>query len=85
MFQTTATLTSFIIDAEIVAIDRDSGALKSFQELSGRARKNVNLKDVKISVGIFAFDLMYLNGEVGCMFSALLQAFTRHVVVTLGT
>ncbi|KAF9568040.1 DNA ligase [Agrocybe pediades] len=63
MFQSAPDLTSFIIDAEIVAIDRATGALKSFQELSGRARKDVNIKEVKISVGIFAFDLMYLDGE----------------------
>lgn len=57
-------MSSFIMDAEVVAIDPISGELKSFQELSGRARKDVNPKDVRIAVCVFAFDLMYLNGNV---------------------
>ncbi|KAF8628869.1 hypothetical protein AX15_003658 [Amanita polypyramis BW_CC] len=55
---------SFIMDSEIVAADSLTGALKSFQELSNRARRDVELHDVSISVCVFAFDLMYLNGEV---------------------
>ena len=57
-------ITSFIMDAEVVAIDPESKVLKSFQELSNRARKDVNLKDVRVSVCVFAFDLMLLNEEV---------------------
>ena len=52
------------MDAEIVAIDSTSGELKSFQELSNRARKDVNIKDIRVAVCIYAFDLMLLNGEV---------------------
>ncbi|KAF8904477.1 DNA ligase [Gymnopilus junonius] len=63
MFKESASLSSFIMDAEVVAVDTFSGAIKSFQELSGRARKDVNLKDIRIAVCVFAFDLMYLNGE----------------------
>lgn len=59
---------SFIIDSEIVAIDPLNGELKSFQELSNRARKDVELSDIRVSVCIFAFDLMYFNGEVSCEF-----------------
>ena len=55
---------SFILDAEIVAIDPVDGSLRSFQELSNRARRDVKLDDVKVSVSVFAFDLMYLNGDV---------------------
>ncbi|KAI0949394.1 hypothetical protein AcW1_009022 [Taiwanofungus camphoratus] len=55
---------SFIIDAEIVAIDPANGSIKSFQELSNRARKDVRLDDVKVSVCIYAFDIMYLDGQV---------------------
>ncbi|KAG6830454.1 hypothetical protein H0H92_000607 [Tricholoma furcatifolium] len=55
--------TSFILDAEIVPIDLDGG-LKSFQDLSNRARKDVQLQDVQVFVSVFVFDLMYLNGEV---------------------
>lgn len=57
-------LTSFIIDSEICAIDPVTGALRSFQELSYRSRKDVELGEVKIRVGVFAFDLMFLNGVV---------------------
>ena len=64
MFASSPSLRSFIMDAEIVAIDPASGALKSFQELSGRARKDVDVKDIRVSVCVYAFDLMYLNGEV---------------------
>ena len=52
------------MDAEIVAIDPMSGELKSFQELSNRARKDVNIKDIRVAVCIYAFDLMLLNAEV---------------------
>lgn len=57
-------ISSFILDAEIVAIDPASGGVKTFQELSNRARKDVDIKDVKISVCVFAFDLMFFNEEV---------------------
>ncbi|CCM01478.1 uncharacterized protein FIBRA_03532 [Fibroporia radiculosa] len=56
--------TSFIIDAEIVAIDPADGSIKSFQELSNRARKDVRSEDIKITVCVFVFDLMYLDGQV---------------------
>lgn len=55
---------SFIMDAEIVAIDSNTKALLTFQTLANRARKDVNIHEVKVKVGIFAFDLMYLNGQV---------------------
>lgn len=57
-------ISSFIMDSEIVAIDPASGAVKTFQELSNRARKHI--KDINISVCVFAFDLMFFNEEV-CM------------------
>jgi DNA ligase-1 len=60
----TRRITSFIIDAEIVAIDKDSGAHRTFQELSNRAKKDVKVEDIKVIVGAFAFDLMLLNDQV---------------------
>ena len=39
--------------------------MKTFQELSNRARKDVQLADVRVAVGVFAFDLMFLDGQVG--------------------
>ena len=49
MLQDTPDITLFIMDAEIVAIDPVSDELKSFQELSNRARKDVNIKDIRES------------------------------------
>ena len=64
MLRDTPDLTSFIMDAEIVAIDPISGELKPFQELSNRARKDVNIENIRVPVCIYAFDLMLLNREV---------------------
>ncbi|KAG1802758.1 ATP-dependent DNA ligase [Suillus plorans] len=64
IFQQQPQLQSFIIDSEIVAIDPSDGGLKSFQELSNRARKGVEMSDIKVSVCVYAFDLMYIDGEV---------------------
>ncbi|SPO31155.1 related to DNA ligase I [Ustilago trichophora] len=55
-------ITSFIMDAEVVAMDLD-GRLLPFQTLANRSRKDVILHDIKVKVGVFAFDLMYLDGE----------------------
>lgn len=54
---------SFILEGEVVAVDRESGDLKPFQILANRARKDVVVQSVKVKVCLFAFDLMYLNGE----------------------
>jgi DNA ligase 1 len=64
IFDTRPEIMSFILDSEIVAIDAANGSLGSFQELSNRARKDVQIKDVQVSVCVFAFDLMYFNGQV---------------------
>lgn len=56
-------VSSFIMEGEVVAIDRETGDLKTFQTLANRARKDVVIGSVKIDVCLFAFDLMYLNGE----------------------
>lgn len=53
-----------MFDAEAVAIDKDSGKLMPFQELSRRKRKDVKVEDIQVRVCLFAFDLLYLNGEV---------------------
>jgi hypothetical protein len=68
IFASDPELRSFIIDSEIVAIDSVNGTLKTFQELSSRARKDVQIHDIKVAVGIFAFDLMYLDGEASSIF-----------------
>ncbi|KAJ4990780.1 DNA ligase 1 [Stagonosporopsis vannaccii] len=56
-------VSSFILEGEVVAVDRESGELKTFQTLANRARKDVLIGAVTIDVCLFAFDLMYLNGE----------------------
>ena len=56
-------VSSFILEGEVVAVDRASGELKTFQTLANRARKDVVIGTVTIDVCLFAFDLMYLNGE----------------------
>jgi len=53
--------TSFVIDAEAVAIDPESGKLLPFQILSTRKRKNEKVEDVKVQVVLYAFDILYLN------------------------
>ncbi|KAL2266720.1 hypothetical protein VTJ83DRAFT_6072 [Remersonia thermophila] len=54
---------SFILEGEVVAVDRATGELKNFQTLSNRARKDVAIGSITIDVCLFAFDLMYLNGQ----------------------
>ncbi|CAH2038601.1 unnamed protein product [Thlaspi arvense] len=54
---------SFILDCEVVAFDREKKKILPFQILSTRARKNVNVNDIKVGVCIFAFDILYLNGQ----------------------
>ena len=54
---------SFILEGEVVAVDHETGELKAFQTLTNRARKDVDIGSIKVDVCLFAFDLMYLNGE----------------------
>lgn len=56
-------VSSFILEGEVVAVDQESGELQPFQVLTNRAKKNVELETIKVNVCLFAFDLMYLNGE----------------------
>jgi DNA ligase-1 len=54
---------SFILDCEVVAFDRTKQQILPFQILSTRARKSVELADVTVQICLFAFDLLYLNGQ----------------------
>ncbi|KAF7720115.1 DNA ligase [Penicillium ucsense] len=56
-------VSSFILEGEVVAVDSESGDLKTFQTLTNRAKKNVDIGAIKVNVCLFSFDLMYLNGE----------------------
>ncbi len=57
------TTKSAILDCEVVAYDAAEKKIKPFQILSTRGRKNITVEDIKVPVCIFAFDLLYLNGE----------------------
>lgn len=59
---------SFILDAEVVAVDRKNGyKLMSFQELSSRERGSkdslISVDNIKVDICVFAFDVMFANGE----------------------
>ncbi|TKY64827.1 DNA ligase 1 [Spatholobus suberectus] len=59
---------TFIIDAEIVGINRKNGyRIMSFQELSSRGRGGkdtlVTTESIKVDICIFVFDIMFANGE----------------------
>ncbi|KAK9458489.1 uncharacterized protein V1516DRAFT_666969 [Lipomyces oligophaga] len=55
--------TSFIIDGELVAIDPGNGKILPFQTLANRARKDVSLGNISVSVCLYVFDLMFYNGR----------------------
>lgn len=54
---------SAILDCEVVAYDQVNKRIEPFQILTTRARKDVNMDNIKVSVCLYAFDLLYLNGE----------------------
>lgn len=56
-------VSSFILEGEVVAVEQETGELQTFQMLTNRAKKNVEIEAIKVNVCLFAFDLMYLNGE----------------------
>ncbi|KAK1152025.1 DNA ligase 1 isoform X1 [Acipenser oxyrinchus oxyrinchus] len=58
-----ADVVSCIIDAEAVAWDREKRQIQPFQVLTTRKRKDVDASDIKVQVCVYAFDLLYLNGE----------------------
>ncbi|KAF3131202.1 hypothetical protein TWF703_007906 [Orbilia oligospora] len=55
--------TSFILDCETTAVDKDTAKLLPFQTLQTRKRKDVAVEDVTVKVCVYAFDLLFLNGE----------------------
>ncbi|XP_077253185.1 DNA ligase 1 [Tasmannia lanceolata] len=58
-----SSVSSFVLDCEVVAFNREKQKILPFQILSTRARKGVTLSDIKVEVCIFAFDILYLNGQ----------------------
>ncbi|XP_075461332.1 DNA ligase 1 isoform X2 [Ascaphus truei] len=57
------TVTSCIIDTEAVAWDPEKKQIQPFQVLTTRKRKDVDASDIKVQVCVYAFDMLYLNGE----------------------
>ncbi|KAJ5657758.1 DNA ligase 1 [Penicillium longicatenatum] len=56
-------VTSFVLDCETVAWDTINKKVLPFQQLMTRKRKDVKAEDVKVKVCVFAFDLLFFNGE----------------------
>ncbi|OWF35231.1 DNA ligase 1-like [Mizuhopecten yessoensis] len=54
---------SCVIDSEAVAWDAEKKQIQPFQVLSHRKRKDADASEIKIQVCVYAFDLLYLNGE----------------------
>ena len=55
---------SFVLDCETVAWDIEEKKVLPFQQLMTRKRKDVKVEDVKVKVCVFAFDMLFHNGEV---------------------
>jgi len=53
----------FILDCEAVAWDQAEQKILPFQVLSTRKRKDVISGEIKVRVQLFAFDILYFNGE----------------------
>ncbi|XP_031395573.1 DNA ligase 6 isoform X1 [Punica granatum] len=62
-----ASAMTFVLDAEIVAVDRNRSKLMSFQELSSRERgsrdSSIPVDSIKVEICVFVFDIMFANGE----------------------
>jgi len=54
---------SAVLDCEAVAWDREKKIIQPFQVLSTRKRKDAVEDEIKVQVCLFAFDLLYMNGE----------------------
>ncbi|XP_025945369.1 DNA ligase 1 isoform X2 [Apteryx rowi] len=58
-----ASVQSCILDAEAVAWDPEKKQIQPFQVLMTRKRKDVEAAEIKVQVCLYAFDMLYLNGE----------------------
>jgi len=64
---------SFVLDCETVAWDLVEKRVLPFQQLMTRKRKDVKAEDVKVKVCVFAFDMLFYNGEVSLTSSQILE------------
>ena len=56
-------VTSFVLDTEVVAFNRETQQFVPFQVLSTRKKTNNDEIEAKVQIIVQAFDLMYLNGQ----------------------
>ena len=54
---------TFVIDSEVVAFDIETKKILPFQVLSTRKRKDASEDTITVQVCLFAFDILFLNGE----------------------
>ncbi|KAK5050616.1 hypothetical protein LTR84_003898 [Exophiala bonariae] len=54
---------SFVLDCETVAWDPQNKKVLPFQQLMTRKRKDVKTSDVTVKVCVYAFDMLFYNGE----------------------
>lgn len=54
---------SFVLDCETVAWDLQQKKVLPFQQLMTRKRKDVKASDITVKVCVFAFDMLFYNGE----------------------
>lgn len=54
---------SYVLDCEIVGYDCEHMKILPLQKLMTRGRKGVQVDNIKVNACIFAFDLLYLNGQ----------------------
>lgn len=74
---------SFVLDCETVAWDTVNKKVLPFQQLMTRKRKDVKAEDVKVKVCVFAFDLLFFNGEVRSPSPVKLLCQTNTIIIAL--
>ena len=66
---------SFVLDCETCAWDVTEKKVLPFQQLMTRKRKDVKTEDIKVKVCVFAFDILFLNGEVISILASLARRY----------